>query len=208
MNSWKPDSSATLTPSPSRPTGTSKTVDSPPSLSPAEEGSPIQPSGSRSSMMVGWRGTPPRTALTTSCTCARSMHPPGIQLTLWSLYPIGSTKPFKGQPPDTLPSLMQSRLRTIGGSRLMLCDSEPSTSASSPTRPNSTEPTVNSKAPSLPETNAKEGWSARDFPSGFRIWQESRHACPLTDGFTGDGRRDRDITSKERCHVIDLTNED
>src|SRR6266478_618771 len=36
-NSWKPDSSATSTPSPNHPTGTSKTVGSPPSLSPAEE---------------------------------------------------------------------------------------------------------------------------------------------------------------------------
>jgi len=24
----------------------------------------------------------------------------------------------------------------------------------------------------------------------------------------GDGRRDKDVTSKERCDVIDLTNED
>src|SRR6266403_3155282 len=208
MNSWKPDSSATLTPSPSRPTGTSKTVDSPPSLSPAEEGSPIQPSGSRSSMMVGWRGTPPRTALTTSCTCARSMHPPSIQLTLWSLYPIGSTKPFKGQPPDTLPSLMQSRLWTIGGLRLTLSNLGPSMSMSSPTKPSSTALTANSRVQSLPKTNAKDSWSARDFPSGFRIWQENRCTCLQVDGPVGDGRRDEDITSKWQCDVIDLTNED
>src|SRR6266403_4302075 len=208
MNSWKPDSSATLTPSPSRPTGTSKTVDSPPSLSPAEEGSPIQPSGSRSSMMVGWRGTPPRTALTTSRTCARSMHPPSIQLTLWSLYPIGSTKPFKGQLLDTLPSLMQSKLRTIGGSKLTLCDLDSLTSGSSPTRPSSTVPMASSRAPSSPETNAEEGWSVQDFPSRFRIWQESRHACLQIDEPAGDERRDEDVTSKERCDVIDLTNED
>src|SRR6266478_2553514 len=188
--------------------GTSRTVTSPPSLSPAEEGSQAQPSGSRSSMTVGWRGTPPRMALTTSRMCARSMHPPSIQLTLQSLYPIGSTKPFKGQPPDTLPSLMQSRLRTIGGSKLTLSALDSSTSASSPTKPNSTAPTVSLKAPSSPETNAEEGWSACDFPSGFHIWQENRRACLQLDGPAGDGRRDEDVTSKQRCDVIDLTNED
>src|SRR6266478_4584892 len=106
-SSSRPDSSGISTPSPNHPTDTLKTAASPPSLSPAAEGSQTLPNGSRSSMMVGWQGTLPRTALTTSRTCARSMHPPSIQLTLWSLYPIGSTKPFKGQPPDTLPSLMQ-----------------------------------------------------------------------------------------------------
>src|SRR6266446_4641842 len=207
-NSWKPDLLATSTPSPNHPTGTSKTVGSPPSLSPAEEGSPTQPSGSRSSMMVGWQGTPPRTALTTSCTCARSMHPPSIQLTLWSLYPIGSTKPFKGQPPDMLPSLMQSRLWTIGGLRLTLSDLGPSTSASSPTKPSSTALTANSRVQSSPETNAEDSWSARDFPSGFCIWQENCRACLQVDGPAGDGRRDEDVTSKRQCDVIDLTNKD
>src|SRR6266478_5372607 len=186
----------------------SRTAASPPLPSPAVEDCQTQPSGSGSSMMVGWWGTPQRTALTTSHTSARSMHPPSIQLTLRSLYPIGSTKPFKGQPLDMLPSLTWSRLRTIGGSRLMLCDSEPSTSGSSPTRPNSTKPTANSRAPSSPETNAEVGWSARDFPSGFRIWQKSRCICPLTNGLTGDGRRDKDVASKRGCDVIDLTNED
>src|SRR6266403_2232537 len=204
----KPASSGTLTPSPSHPKDTWKTATSPPSLSLAEEGSQTQPSGSRSSMMVGWRGTPQKTALTTSCTCVRSMHPPSIQLTLRSLYPIGSSKPFKGRPLDTLPSLMQSRLRTIGGSKLTLCGLEPSTSKSSLTKPNSTGLTASSKAPLLPGTSAEEGWSVQDFPSGFHIWQESRCICPQTNGSMGDGRRDKDVTSKERCDVIDLTNED
>src|SRR6266478_1296658 len=188
--------------------GTSRTAASPPSLSLAEEDFQTQPSGSRSSMMVGWWGTPPRMALTTSRTCARSMHPPSIQLTLQSHYPIGSTKPFKGQPLDTLPSLMQSKLWTIGGSRLTLSALGSSTSTSSPTKPSLTAPMVSSKAPSLPETNAEEGWSVRDFPSGFHIWQENRRACLQLDGPAGDGRRDEDITSKWRCDVIDLTNED
>jgi len=67
---------------------------------------------------------------------------------------------------------------------------------------------VSSKAPSSPETNAEEGWSARDFPSGFRIWQENQCACLQLDGPMGDGRRDEDVTSKRQCDVIDLTNED
>src|SRR6266403_5456716 len=203
----RPASSGTSTPSPSHPTATLRTAISPPSLSPVEEDSRTQPSGSRSLMTVGWWGTLPRMALMTSHMCARSMHPPSIQLTLQSRYPIGSTKPFKGQPPDTLPSLMRSRLRTIGGSRLTLSDSGASTSASSPTKPNSTTPTANSRAPSSPETNAEDGWSARDFPSGFRIWQENRCACLQLDKPTGDGRRDEDVTSKRQCDVIDLTNE-
>src|SRR6266478_295419 len=174
----------------------SRTAASPPLPSPAVEDCQTQPSGSGSSMMVGWWGTPQRTALTTSHTSARFMPPPSIQLTLQSLYPIGSTKPFKGQPLDTLPSLTQSRLRTIGGSRLMLCDSEPSTSTLSPTRCNSTAPTGSSKAPSSPKTNAEDSWSARDFPSGFRIWQENQRTCLQTDGPAGDGRRDEDVTSK------------
>ncbi len=207
-SSWKPASLDTSTPSPNLPKGTSRTVDSPPSPSPVEGDYQTQPSGSRSSMMVGWRGTPPRTALTTSRTCARSMHPPSIQLTLWSLYPIGSTKPFKGQPPDMLPSLMQSRLWTIGGSKLTLSALDSSMSASLPTKPNSTAPTASLKAPSLPETNAEEGWSVCDFLSGFRIWQENRCACLQLDGPVGDGRRDEDVTSKQQCDVIDLTNED
>ena len=121
---------------------------------------------------------------------------------------VNRVRNIKGQPPDTLPSLMQSKLRTIGGSRLTLCDSGPSTSASWPTRPNSTAPTANSKAPSSPETNAEDGWSVHDFPSGFRIWQENQHACLQVNGPTGDGRRDEDVTSKRQCDVIDLTNED
>src|SRR6266403_5219079 len=169
----KPASLGTLSPSPNPLMGMSKMVASQCSPSPVAKGSQTQPSGLRSSTMVGWRGTPPRMALTTSRTCARSMHPPSIQLTLWSLYPIGSTKPFKGQPLDTLPSLMQSRLQTIGGLRLTLCDSGPSTSASSPTRHSSTALMANSRAPSLPKTNAEEGWSAHDILSRFRIWQEN-----------------------------------
>src|SRR6266446_1837121 len=207
-SSLRPASSGTSTPSPNHLTAMLRTAVSPPSLSPAEEDSRTQPSGSRSSTTVGWQGTLPRTALMTSCTCARSMHPPSIQLTLRSLYPIGSMKPFKGQPLDTLPSLMRSRLRTIGGSRLTLCDSGPSTSVSLPTRHNSTAPMGSSKAPSSPKTNAKDGWSAHDFPSGFHIWQENRRTCLQVDGPTGDGRRDEDVTSKWQCDVIDLTNED
>ena len=81
-------------------------------------------------------------------------------------------------------------------------------SASLPTRPNSIAPTESSKAPSSPETNAKDGWSARDFLSGFHIWQENQRACLQVDGPAGDGRRDEDVTSKRQCDVIDLTNED
>src|SRR6266436_1812727 len=94
---------------------------------------------------------------------------PSIQLTLQSLYPIGSTKPFKGQPLATLPSLMQSRLRTTGDLRLTSCISGPSTSASSPTRPNSTALMVSSKVPLSPKTSAEEGWNVRNFLSRFRI---------------------------------------
>ncbi len=141
-------------------------------------------------------------------TSARSMHPPNIQLTLQNLYPIGSTKPFKGQPLATPPSLMQSRPQMIGDLRLMLCGLEVSMNASSPTRPNSIAPTANSKAPSSLETNAEEGWNARDFPSRFRIWQKNQRVCQLTDALEGDGRRDEDVTSKGECDVIDLTNED
>ncbi len=90
----------------------------------------------------------------------------------------------------------------------MLCDSGPLTSELSPTKPNSTALTANSKAQSLPETNAKDGWSACDFPSGFRIWQENRHVCLQTDRLTAGGRKDEDVTSKGECDVIDLTNED
>src|SRR6266403_1076718 len=207
-SSLKPTSLGISTPSPSHPRGTSRMASSPPSPSPAVEDCQTQPNGTRSSMMVGWRGIPPRTALMTSHTSARSMHPPSIQLTLQSLYPIGSMKPFKGQPPATLPSLMRSRLQTIGGSKLTLSDSGASTSASSHTRPSSTTLTANSRAPSSPETNAEDGWSACDFPSGFHIWQENRRACLQVNGPAGDGRRDKDVTSKRRCDVIDLTNED
>src|SRR6266436_5030116 len=140
----KPVSSGISTPSPNPPMGMSKTVASRRSPSLVAEGSQTLPSGSRSSTTVGWWGIPQRMAPMTSRTCARSMHPPSIQLTLWSLYPIGSTKPFKGQPPDTLPSLMQSRLWTIGGLRLTLSNLGPSMSMSSPTKPSSTALTANS----------------------------------------------------------------
>ncbi len=49
----------------------------------------------------------------TSPMSARSMCPPSTQLTLQSLYPIGSMRPFKGQPLATLPSLMQSRAQML-----------------------------------------------------------------------------------------------
>src|SRR6266404_6408641 len=68
----KPISSDTLTPSPSHPKDMLKTVASQRSPSPAEEGFQTQPSGSRNSTTVEWRGIPLRMALTTSRTCARS----------------------------------------------------------------------------------------------------------------------------------------
>src|SRR6266446_1572354 len=138
-------------------------------------------------------------AHTKSTMSARYMTPPSIQLNLKSLYPIGSINPFKGQPLAMLPSLMWSRLWTIGGSRLMLCDSGPSTSMSLPIRPSSTTLTGSSKAPSSPETNAEEGWSVCDFLSRFHIWQENRCVCPPTGTLEGDGRRDKDVTSKREC---------
>src|SRR6266404_7763426 len=208
LNSLKPALSVTSTPSPNHLKDTSRMVASLPSPYPVVVDSQTLPSGSRSLRMVGSPDIRQRTDLTTSCTCARFMPPPSIQLTLRSLYPIGSTKPFKGRPLDSLPSLMWSRLWTIGGLRLTLCDSEPSMNESSLTKRNSTEPMANSKAPSLPETNAKEGWSVRDFPSGFRIWQESHRVCPQTSECAGDGKRDEDVASKRGCDVIDLTNED
>src|SRR6266403_50249 len=142
--------------------------------------------------MVEWRGIPQRTALTTSRMCARSMHPPSIQLTLRSRYLIGSTRPFKGPPPLTLPSSTPSRPPTIGDSRPTLCASGPSTNVSWPTRPSLIAPTVSS--------------NTRVLPNRFRIWQENRNACPPTSGLAGDGRRDEDIASKGECDVIDLTN--
>ncbi len=90
----------------------------------------------------------------------------------------------------------------------MLCGLEVSTSTSLPTRPNSIAPMASSKVPSSPETNAKEGWNACDFLSGFHIWQENHHICPPTGVLEGDGRKDEDVTSKRECDIIDLTNED
>src|SRR6266403_5504990 len=171
-------------------------------------GSQTQQSGSRNSMMVGLPDTRLRTALMTSPTSARSMLPPSIWLTLQSLYPIGSMRPFKGQPLATLPSLMQSRLQMTGGSKPMLCGLEVSMSASSPTRPTLTTLTASSKAQSSPKTNAEAAWNVHNFPSGFRIWQESQPVCRLVGMLEGDGRRDGDVTSKGECDVIDLTNED
>ena len=81
-------------------------------------------------------------------------------------------------------------------------------SALSLTRPNSITPMASSRAQSSLKTSVEDGWSARDFPRGFRIWQENCRACLLVDGPAGDGRRDEDITSKGECDVIDLTNED
>src|SRR6266478_4557401 len=185
----------------------SRMATSPPSLSPVVEDYQTQPSGSGSSTMVGWWGTPQRTALTTSRTCARSMHPPSIQLTLRSRYLTGSTRPFKGPPPLTLPSLTPSKPPTTGGWKPMSCDSAPLTNASWPTRPSSTALTVSSKAPSSPATNVEAASSARVLANGFRIWQGSHNACPPTSGLAGDGRRDGDVASKGGCDVIDLTNE-
>src|SRR6266403_1615593 len=204
----KPASPVTSTPSPNPPRDTSKMGSLPRLPSPAEEGSQTQPNGSRSSMMVEWWGTPQRMALTTSRMCARSMHPPNIQLTLRSHYLTGSTRPFKGPPPLTLPSSMPSKPPTTGDSKPMSCSSEPSTSASWPIKPNLIAPTVSSKAPSSPKTNAGAVWNARDLPSRFRIWQVNRSACPPATGLAGDGRRDEGVASKGGCDVIDLTNED
>ncbi len=208
LSSWRPASLGISKPSPNPPTGTLKTVVSRRSLSPAAMGSLTQQNGFGNSMMVGSPDTQLRMALMTYPMSAKSMRPPSIWLTLQSLYPIGSMKPFKGRPLDTLPSLMQSRLRTIGGSKLTLCTLGPSMSGLLPTRLSSTALTGSSKAPSSPETNAEDGWNARDFPSGFHIWQENRHACLQIDKPAGDGRRDEDVTSKRGCDVIDLTNED
>src|SRR6266478_4468564 len=177
-------------------------------LSLSGEGSQTQPNGSRSSMTVEWRGIPPRTALTTSRTYARSMRPPSIQLTLQSHCRTGSTRPFKGPPPLTPPSSMPSKQPTTGGWRPMSCDSGPSTSASSATKPNSIAPTASSKEPSSPETSARAVWNAHVLENGFRIWRENRSACPPTPGLTGDGRKDEGVASKGECDVIDLTNED
>src|SRR6266436_1681501 len=177
-----------------------------PSLS--GEGSQTQPNGARSLMTVEWRGIPLKMALTTSRTCARSMHPPSIQLTLRSRYLIGSTKPFRGPPPGTLPSSTPLKPPTTGGSKPTSYDSEPSTSASWLTRPNSTALTASSRAPSSPAINAEADSNVRILPNGFRIWQENRNACPPMPGLAGDGRRDEGVASKGECNVIDLTNED
>src|SRR6266446_369565 len=203
----KPASSGTSTPSPNPPKDTLKTVDSQRSPSPAEEGSQTQPNGSRSLTTVEWWGIPLRMALTTSRTCARSMHPPSIQLTLRSRYRTGSTRPFKGPPPLTRPSSTPFEPPTTGGSRPTSSDSGPSTNGSWPTRPNSTAPMASSREPSSPETNAEVAWSAHVLESGFCIWRGSHSACPPTPGLAGDGRRDEDIASKGERDVIDLTNE-
>src|SRR6266436_2706000 len=203
----KPASSGILTHSPSPPRDTSRTAASQRSPSPVVEDSPTQQSGSRSSTMEEWRGILLRTVRTTSRTCARSMHPPSIQLTLRSRYRTGSTKPFKGPPPLTLPSSTPSRPPTTGGWKPMSCGSAPLTSASWPTRPNSTAPTASLKAPSSHATNAGAVSNARVLANGFRIWQENHSACPPTPGLAGDGRRDGDVASKGGCDVIDLTNE-
>src|SRR6266478_2673061 len=91
----KPVSSGTSTPSPSRLPGMSKTAVSQRLLSLSGEDSQTRPNGSRSSTTVEWRGIPPRTALTTSRTYARSMPPPSIQLTLQTHCRTGSTRPFR-----------------------------------------------------------------------------------------------------------------
>src|SRR6266446_8734382 len=90
----------------------------------------------------------------------------------------------------------------------MSCDFGPSTSASSPTRPNSTAPTASSREPLSPETNTRVAWSARVLENGFHIWRENRSGCPPMPGLAGDGRRDEGVASKGECDVIDLTNED
>src|SRR6266478_763009 len=163
----KPASSDTSTPSPNPPKATSRTVGLRRSPSPAAEGSRTRPNGLRNSTTVEWRGIPLKTALTTSRTCARSMHPPSIQLTLQSRYLIGSTRPFRGPPPLTLPSSTPSKQPTTGDSKPMSCASEPLTNASWPTRPNSTAPTESSKVPSLPATNVEAASNVRILASGF-----------------------------------------
>src|SRR6266403_1001580 len=206
-SSSRPASSGISTPSPNPPPAMSKMAVSQRLLSLSGGGSQIRPNGSRSLTTVEWRGIPPRTALTTSRTYARSMPPPSIQLTLQSHCHTGSTRPFKGPPPLTPPSSTPSKPPTTGHSRQTSCDSGPSTSASSPTRPSSTVPMVSSRAPSSPETNARGVWSARVLPTGFHIWRENRSECPPTPGLAGDGRKDVGVASKGGCDVIDLTNE-
>ncbi len=116
-------------------------------------------------------------------TSARSMQPPNIQLTLQSLYPIGSTKPFKGWPLAMLPSLMQSRILMTGVSRLMLCSIEILMSMSSATRPSLIAPTASSRVLSSPTTNVGVGLNAHEFQSGFCIWWESPCGCLLQTSF-------------------------
>src|SRR6266404_1161905 len=207
-SSLRPASSGILTPSPSRLPDMSKTAVSRRLLSLSGEDSQTRLSGSRSSTTVEWRGIPPRTALTTSRTYARSMPSPSTQLIPQSHCHTGSTRPFKGPPPPTPPSSTPSKPPTTGGWKPMSCDSGPSTSASSPTRPSSTALTANSRAPSSPENSARAVWSARVSESGFRIWRENRCACPPTPRLAGDGKRDEDVASKGGCNVIDLTNEE
>ncbi len=207
LSSWRPILSGTLTPFPSLQMAIPRMADSPTSPSLVAMDSPTQPSGLRSLTMVALLAIQQRMALTTSPMSARSMQPPGIQLTLQSLYPIGSTRPFKGWPLAMLPSLMQSRTQMTGVLKPMLCSIEISMSASSTTKPNSIALTVSSRVLSLPEINAGVGLNACKLRSGFCIWQENSCGCPPTSTLEGDGRKDEGVTSKRECDVIDLTNE-
>src|SRR6266403_3743994 len=159
-------------------------------------------------MTVGWKGIPPKPDRMTSRTYAKFTPPPNTQPTPPTQCRTGSTRPFKGPPRLTPPSSTPLGRPTTGGLRPTSSDSAPSTSASWPTRPNSTAPTASSKAPSSPETTAGVVWSARVSESGFRIWRENRSACPPTPELAGDGRKDEDVATKGECNVIDLTNED
>ncbi len=208
LSSLRPALLDTLTPSANHPTGILRTANSLISPFPAAMDSPTQPSGSSSSMMAVSLAIQRKMVLTTFPMSARFMQCPNTQLTLQSLYPIGSTKPFKGQPLAILSSLMQSRAQTIGASKPMLCGTEISMNASSTTKPSLTTPTANSRVPSLLMINVKAGWSVHNFPNGFHIWWENPCACPPISVLGEDGRKDMDVTSKGECDVIDLTNED
>ncbi len=208
LSSLKPVSSGTSTPSATLQTATSRTADSLTSPSLSETDSPAQPNGSSNLMMAKSLAIQRKMVLTTSPTSARFMQHPSTQLTLQSLSPIGSTKPFKGWPVPMLSSLMWLRAWTIGASKLTLCGIEILTNMSSTTKLSLTTSTVSSKAPSLPAISVRAGWNVHNFQSGFHIWQENPCTCPPTNVLTKGGRKDKDITSKGEHDVIDLTVKD
>src|SRR6266446_2604036 len=208
LSSWKPTSLGTLIPSPNPQMATLRMGSFPTLPSPVVMVSPIQPSGSSNLTMAVLPAIQRKMVLTTSPMSARFMRHPSTQLTLQSLYPIGSMKPFKGWLLATLSSLMQSRAQMIGASKLTLHSTEILTNTSSTTKPSLTTSTASSRAPSLPVISVRAGWNVCNFLNGFHIWWENPCICPPTNVLMRDGRKDRDITSKGEHDVIDLTIED